>query len=68
MSPSQQMQKYDGTIGISIIGLLAVGLVVGVLYNNWAVLETWVAYLFIGVFLLLFYRLVVAVEYLANDN
>jgi hypothetical protein len=68
MSYNQQIRKYDGTVGITIVGLLALGLGVGVLYNNWAVFETWLPYVVIGIFILLFYRLVVAVEHLAYGN
>ncbi|MUW14464.1 hypothetical protein GJ633_07115 [Halorubrum sp. CBA1125] len=68
MPSNQQIRRYDGKIGISIIGLLAVGLIVGVLYNNWAVIETWLPYVLAGFFIILFYRLVVAVEHLAYDK
>jgi inner membrane protein involved in colicin E2 resistance len=68
MPSNQQFRRFDGKFGISLICLFAVGLVVGFLYNNWTVIETWVPYVLTGVFILLFYRLVVAVEHLTYDN
>lgn len=68
MPSNQQIRRHDGKIGISIIGLCAVGLVVGVLYAQLTIIETLLSYLLIGVFIFLFYRLVVAVEHLAYAN
>lgn len=67
MPSKQQLRRHDTTVGISILALIAVGLVAGILLENWTAIDRWLPYVLIGVLIILFYRLVIAVEYLAYD-
>jgi len=68
MSSKQQLRRHDTTVGVSIIVLLVLGLVAGIVLDNWKLIETYFPYILIGVLIVLFYRLVIAVEYLAYDG
>jgi hypothetical protein len=67
MSSKQQFQRYDTTIGIGIVALLIIGIMAGFVLKNWTIIESWLPPMVIGILIVLFYRLVVAVEHLAYD-
>lgn len=68
MPSKKQIRGHDTTVGISIIALLVLGLVAGIVLRNWALIETYLPYLLLGVLIVLFYRLVIAIEHMAYDT
>jgi len=68
MPSKRQLRRHDATAGISIIAVLVLGVVAGVVFRNWTLIETYLPYLLIVVLIVLFYQLVVAIEYLTYDT
>lgn len=66
MPSTQQIRENDELIGAGLIGILLVGTAAGIILNNRTLIETWLPRLLGLVLLFLFYRLVVAVETIAD--
>jgi|APHM01.1.fsa_nt_gi hypothetical protein len=68
MPSKQQIRRYDTQIAIGMIVLLSIGILSGITLRNWAIVETYLPPILLGILLVLFYRLVVAVEHLAYGD
>lgn len=64
MPSAQQLRKNDELIAAGILAVL----ILGIILRNWTLIDTWFPRVVVVLVLLLFYRLVVAVEHLAYET
>ncbi len=65
MPRSDAIQPEDVLIGLALVLLIVLGLLAGFAFENWVLLETWVPFAVLVLLIYLFYRLVIAVEFMA---
>lgn len=68
MPSNQDVRDAEPIIGYVVGGLIAIGLLSGIVLQNWAIWSVWVPLAITAIVIYLFYRLVLAVEYLAYGS
>lgn len=68
MPSNHVVRRYDQIIGVGIVALFALSIAYGFLFENWELFGTWMPIAGIVLVIYLFYRFVLAVEYIAYNS
>ncbi|QLK25374.1 hypothetical protein HYG81_14965 [Natrinema zhouii] len=68
MPSNQDVRDAEPLIGYIVGALIAIGFFSGIILGNWAIWTVWIPLAITAIVIYLFYRLVLAVEYLAYDS